>query len=270
MKLLWATDIHLDSASTEIRTLFVQSINQANPDKVLITGDIATGDTIISELKWLHETIDAPLYFVLGNHDYYGSSIATVRSQVSQWVQGLENAYWMDESKYVKLSHTRFLIGDGGWGDARNGDFLETPVRLNDHRQIRELTGLERKVLQRKLQTLGTEAQRRLAIQVEELMKSETVEAIEEIIVATHVPPYPEAAWYMGYSGAVDWIPDFTCKSIGDLLISLASKYTHIQWTVLCGHGHHAGTANMRRNLIVHTGAAEYGTPAIGRVMKID
>ena len=46
MKLLWATDIHLDSASTKSRTAFVNSINQGAADKVLITGDIATGTTI--------------------------------------------------------------------------------------------------------------------------------------------------------------------------------------------------------------------------------
>lgn len=270
MKLLWATDIHLDSASTESRNQFVQSINQADADKVLITGDIATGKTILSELKWLHQTVDAPLYFVLGNHDYYGSSIETVRTQVSQWAQEQKNAFWLDETRYVKLSPTKFLIGDGGWGDARNGDFLKTPVRLNDHRHIKELTGLHRDILQQRLQALGTEAQKRMEAQVNELLNSETPEAIEEIIVATHVPPYPESAWYMGYSGAVDWIPDFTCKSIGDLLLRLATTYTHIQWTVLCGHGHHSGTANMQENLVVYTGAAEYGTPAIDRVLSID
>lgn len=270
MKLLWATDIHLDSASTESRTQFVRGINQANADKVLFTGDIATGKTIISELKWLHQTIDAPLYFVLGNHDYYGSSIETVRSHVSQWTQRQENAYWLDESRYIKLSHTKFLIGDGGWGDARNGDFLNTPIRLNDHRTIKELTGLHRDVLQQRLQQLGCESQKRMKAQVTELLNGPDAESIEEIIVATHVPPFPESAWYMGYSGAVDWIPDFTCKSIGDLLLKLATQYRHIQWTVLCGHGHHAGTAHMRDNLVVYTGAAEYGSPTVEKILTVD
>ena len=53
MKLfLWATDIHLDSASTKSRTA-LNSINQGAVDKVLITGDIATGTTIPTELQWL-------------------------------------------------------------------------------------------------------------------------------------------------------------------------------------------------------------------------
>ena len=270
MKLLWATDIHLDSASTKSRTAFVDSINQDAADKVLITGDIATGTTILTELEWLSQNINAPLYFVLGNHDYYGSSIEIVRKQVSQWSHTQPHTHWLDESGHCRLSETRILIGDGGWGDARNGDFLATPVRLNDHRYIKELTGLERHLLQQKLQRLGSEAQQRLATQLHEVFASPDAVPLTEIIVATHVPPFPESAWYMGYSGAVDWIPDFTCKAIGDLLLEFAAKHSDIQWTVLCGHGHHRGTVNMRDNLIVHTGAAEYGAPRIEKILTVN
>ena len=73
----------------------------------------------------------------------------------------------------------------------------------------------------------------------------------------------------MGYSGAVDWIPDFTCKAIGDLLLILSTAHPHIQWTVLCGHGHHSGTANIRENLTVYTGPAEYGSPDVAMIFEI-
>ena len=85
MKLLWATDIHLDSASNEARTQFVERVNQSDVDAILITGDIATGTTIVEELNWLGSELDATCYFVLGNHDYYGTSIRGVRQEVSQW-----------------------------------------------------------------------------------------------------------------------------------------------------------------------------------------
>ena len=130
--------------------------------------------------------------------------------------------------------------------------------------------GLDRELLQSKLQQLGAEAQNRMETQIRTLLNSPDITSIDEIIVATHVPPYPESAWYMGYSGAVDWIPDFTCKAIGDLLLRCATKHSDVQWTILCGHGHHAGTATIRRNLIVHTGAAEYGAPTIEKVININ
>lgn len=268
MKLLWATDIHLDSASKDARIRFIDSINQRHADVILITGDIATGTTIIDELNWLNSELNTPYYFVLGNHDYYGASIAEVRKQISHWSQTTNQpAVWLDEAKPVQLSETRYLVGDGGWGDARNGDFLQTPVRLNDHRLIEELSGLDRPILQQRLQQLGSTARDRLKNKVDALL--DFTHPIEEVIVATHVPPFPESAWYKGFSGALDWIPDFTCKAIGDLLITFSKSHPDIQWTVLCGHGHHPGTVNMHDNLTVHTGAAEYGRPNLAKMFSV-
>ena len=266
MKLLWATDIHLDCASKEARANFVERINHSHADIILITGDIATGTTIIDELDWLKCKLNTPFYFVLGNHDYYDASITKVREQISKWTQSNQQAFWLDEAQPVQLSERRFLVGDGGWGDARNGDFLQTPIRLNDHRMIQELSGLDRSILQQKLQLLGSESQDRLKGKLEYLFQS--ANHIDEVIIATHVPPFPESAWYMGYSGAIDWIPDFTCKAIGDLLLTLSDRYPDIQWTVLCGHGHHSGTANIRDNLTVYTGAAEYGSPNVAKILQ--
>lgn len=266
MKLVWTTDIHLDSAGTKARNRFLEAINKQDPDKVLITGDIATGTTLIEELEWLEKSIHAPIHFVLGNHDYYESSISHVRSTLRSWLAKHSNSTqlsWLDIEGAIPLTDTCALIGQGGWGDARNGDFLETPIRINDHRLIKELTGLERPILQQKLQQLGTEAALELKRKLESITISKT--DTEEIIVATHVPPFPEAAWYMGYSGAVDWIPDFTCKAIGDVLLSFAALNPAIQCTVLCGHGHHPGIVDMRENLRIHTGPAEYGKPTIAK-----
>ena len=266
MKMVWTTDIHLDSATRDARMDFVNAINQSRADHVLITGDIATGTTLIAELEWLTKAIHAPIHFVLGNHDYYESSIQHVRSTLNTWILNPSNTTtitWLDIENEVPLTDSCILIGQSGWGDARNGDFLQTPIRINDHRLIEELTGLARPLLQHRLQQLGTDEASKLQRKLENITASRT--GIQEIIVATHVPPFPEAAWYMGYSGAVDWIPDFTCKAVGDVLLSFATRYPTIQWTVLCGHGHHAGAVKIRENLTVHTGAAEYGKPAIAQ-----
>ena len=53
-------------------------------------------------------------------------------------------------------------------------------------------------------------------------------------------------------------------------MLEFAAEHSDIQWTVLCGHGHHRGTVNMKDNLIVHTGAAEYGAPRIERTLSVD
>ena len=268
MKLLWCTDIHLDCVNSKTRAQFINEINTSNGDALLITGDIATGSTIVEELTWLSDAISCPIYFVLGNHDYYHSDIQSVRAKVMRLIERTPNLHWLSNMDATSLSARRHLIGHGGWGDARNGDFLATPIRLNDHKLIADLTGHERSILQQKLNTLGREAAEHIHKTATTLLNAES--DVKEVFIATHVPPYPESAWYMGYSGAIDWIPDFTCKSVGDTIMALATKHPNIQWTVLCGHGHHPGVVNMLENLIVHTGKAEYGQPILDRCFSIE
>ncbi len=268
MKMLWATDIHLDSANLQGRSRFINQITSAHADALLITGDIANGETIDTELMWILEQTGLPLYFVLGNHDYYNADIASVRNLIDILTTQHPRLTWLDKAPPVLLGKARYLVGDGGWGDARNGDFLRTSIRINDHRLIRDLTGHSRIDLQKKLHQLGEESAQRLAQKIATLLNDQT--PLQEVVVATHVPPFPESAWYMGYSGAEDWIPDFTCKAVGDLLLQVATEHPQIQWTVLCGHGHHEGRVQMLDNLLVHTGKADYGSPAVERCIQFD
>ncbi len=266
MKMLWATDIHLDSADQQARSKFIDQINTANGDALLITGDIANGQTIRAELSWILEQTSLPLYFVLGNHDYYHADIASVQSAIGGLTALHPKLTWLDKTSAISLCDDRYLIGHSGWGDARNGDFLRTPIRINDHRLIQDLTGHNRSDLQQKLHQLGDDAAQHLAQTISTLFQEQNT--IREVVVATHVPPFPESAWYMGHSGAEDWIPDFTCKAVGDLLLTVATRHPQTQWTVLCGHGHHPGAVQLRDNLIVHTGKADYGHPVVDRCIE--
>ncbi len=48
----------------------------------MISGDIAEATSIELILKEMASTIQKPIYFVLGNHDYYRGSINDLRSTV--------------------------------------------------------------------------------------------------------------------------------------------------------------------------------------------
>lgn len=246
------------------KKLFEQ-IRRSESEGILITGDIATGTTIVTELEWLATNLECPIYFVLGNHDFYHSNFETVYQDVHRVVREYPSLHWLTHHDAITIGASTVLLGVEGWGDASNGDFLATPVRLNDHQLIADLTGFDRPTLQRKLQNLGQQYAKQLQQKVHTVLEKQP--NLKEIVIATHVPPFPESAWYMGYSGAPDWIPDFTCKFIGDLLLKLADTHPDIHWIVLCGHGHHRGSVNMRPNLVVDTGHAEYGTPSIERLI---
>ena len=79
MKLAWGTDIHLNFLESADRKIFYQDIVETKPNAVLISGDIAEAPTVSDILEEMAKHIAKPIYFVLGNHDYYQSSVANVR-----------------------------------------------------------------------------------------------------------------------------------------------------------------------------------------------
>ncbi len=93
MRLAWATDIHLDHASESVRHRFCQSAKE-QADALLVTGDIAESHVLGSALTALAALSERPVYFVLGNHDFYRGSIAATRRQVGYVVgEGLVKGF---------------------------------------------------------------------------------------------------------------------------------------------------------------------------------
>ncbi len=53
------------------------------------------------------------------------------------------------------------------------------------------------------------------------------------------------------------------------MLLDIAAEYPDHTITVLCGHTHGAGDVQIRPNLRVITGGADYGTPIVNRLFNI-
>lgn len=264
MRAVWATDIHLNFLNSEERGYFFSSILDQNPDVVLITGDIAEAPTLEPLLLEMIQSIQRPLYFVLGNHDFYYSSIPQVRTSLQQFCHAHKNLFYLSGNGVVELTKTTALIGHDGWGDGRLGNYVQSPVRLSDNALIQELADLDYGKLIHKLRQLGEEAASAIHAPFREALDS-----YQHIILLTHVPPFREACWYQGRIGGDDWLPFFTCKAVGDVLLEVLTDRPKNQVTVLCGHTHNAGLAQILPNLRVLTGSAEYGAPQVQQLFEI-
>jgi predicted phosphohydrolase len=102
------------------------------PNAVLIGGDIGEAPTFATYLEDVASALNLPIYFVLGNHDYYKGSIAAVRATARSLSQQSQLLTWLPDAGVVRLTEKTSLIGHGGWGDARAGYFLQSGVVLND------------------------------------------------------------------------------------------------------------------------------------------
>lgn len=254
MDILWITDPHLDHLSDQDLEQWLARISSFEGDAVLLTGDIAESNSICGFLRRValcHPTI----WFVLGNHDMYGSTIAETRARVNELCKAQSNLHYLPAQAPIQVSKIASLIGIDGWSDGRAGDFLASEVMLNDYRRIGELKNLERVERFQRLQQLGNEEASGLAASLAQIDTSVT----QRLYVATHVPPFRQACWYQGSNELNEWTPHFTCVAVGEVLQIFAKKYSHIDIQVVCGHTHHSGVIMIEPNLSVHTGSAEYG-----------
>jgi 3',5'-cyclic-AMP phosphodiesterase len=259
MKLGWLTDPHLNCAREFAHHRLAGALAELAPDALLLTGDLHEAPGLLSALDWVAHYARCPVYFVLGNHDFYRcASIPALRAEVSAHCATSDALHYMPDQPFITLVPGTALVGHDGWGDARAGAPLTTPVMLADFHAIPELAGLARPALIAKLQALGDEA----AEQLEGALQAALVDHAH-VIALMHVPPFVHAAWHEGAASNEDWAPFFVCVAAGEALLRVAAAHPTRRITVLCGHTHGAGELWPLPNLHVRTGGAEYGAPAL-------
>jgi Icc-related predicted phosphoesterase len=263
-RLAWLTDIHLNFISPARRQQFYQSVWAVRPDAVLIGGDIGEADSVQDYLWELEDSLAMPIYFVLGNHDFYGGSLLSTRARILDQTARSRYLRWLPPAGVVALSKTTALIGHDGWGDGRLGDGPLSQVLLSDFFVIEELRDLDKLELFHRLNLLGDEA----AEYVRRVLP-QALDSFARVILLTHVPPFQESCWHEGRISNPDFLPHYTCQALGEALVDLMDGRPDRHLTVLCGHTHSSGFAQIRPNLAVRTGVAEYGAPVIQEVFEV-
>ncbi len=94
-RVLWLTDIHLNFLKPVPLEKFYQQIKDAQPDCVLISGDIGEAPRLKYDLQQLESRLPYPIYFVLGNHDYYGASFEDVESLLREITDCSPRLHWL-------------------------------------------------------------------------------------------------------------------------------------------------------------------------------
>jgi 3',5'-cyclic AMP phosphodiesterase CpdA len=264
MRLSWSTDVHLNFLSVAEVDAFGTTIMEQKPDAVLLTGDISEAPAIRRHLEQLQKRVACPLYFVLGNHDFYRGSIESVRKTARELTATEAGPFWLPSRGVVSFGEESALVGVDGWGDGRAGDYANTPINLNDFLLIEDLAGLGREELVARVRAIGDAEAATLRPLLEQACESR-----REVIVATHVPPFREACWHDGQVSNDEWLPWFTCIAVGEVLLAAARAHPECRLTVLCGHTHSAGQVSLADNLSVHTGGADYGSPSVARLLEL-
>lgn len=266
-KLIWLTDIHLDFLDVPQNIVFVNRISQkVNPgDSVVITGDIAEGASTRTFMwAWRKAIADrgGKLYFVLGNHDFYDSSMV----QVQEACRDTLGDCWLPEVKIADLGNgTDCLVGHDGWWDGLYANWFNSRLEMEDYKCIAEFRQCpSRQILFNKINEISQGA----ADHVHKYA-TEAAGIYKKVYIATHVPPFREASVYGGKISNDTWMPHFSSKRMGDAILAVAKANPDTKFVVLCGHSHGGSVCNPSHNVECHTGFAEYRNPSIANTFNL-
>ena len=101
MKLAWLTDIHLNFLRDPDG--FIGFLAESDADAFLVGGDIGEADDVCLHLNGMDNALGRPVYFVLGNHDYYRGSIAGVREKVAALCEACPNLHYLSNEGVIPL-----------------------------------------------------------------------------------------------------------------------------------------------------------------------
>lgn len=158
MNAAWLTDIHLNFLKYNQRQDFLQELSKQAADCFFISGDIGEAESIVPFLEEIESAVKRPVYFVMGNHDFYGGSIQAVRSSVLDLTKRSDKLIWLNKTDFINLTEETALVGHDSWTDGRFGDFRGSAVELNDFRYIKELKLSDRSERLEAMQKLANEA----------------------------------------------------------------------------------------------------------------
>jgi len=243
------------------RNDFYQKIKDADGDTVLITGDIAESHTVIKYIEEMQSCTGKPVYFVLGNHDFYGSGVVKVRRSV-------KSLGYLGSKQIVELGASTALIGVDGWGDCRYGDYENSRLTMSDWWYIDELRkgyGQGPEELKKSIQKLADADARKLKRQVLKAIKNNYT----KIIIATHVPAFEEVCKYAGRKSTPDGLPFFSSKCLGDAVLPIAKKYSRVDFLWLSGHTHSRAHHKPCNNMVVKVAKAAYYCPQIEEIISV-
>ena len=262
--LTWLTDLHLEFCSHRTRNQLYQSINQAAGEIVVITGDLSAGPHRLAQYTELAEQIRKPVYFVLGNHDRYGTTFANAEAVVERVTTLFSHMVRLDGSQVIPLNKSVALVGVDGWADGLGGEGPATKARINDFYQILDFATEPEPQVFRQM--------KERARKYSQALKPSLIKALKQYqttIIATHVPPYEGAAWHEGSPSSPAYQPFFSSPTMGNMIKAAAAEHPEKTVLVLCGHTHSPGIYR-DGNILVLTAGARYGFPDITKTIHLD
>src|SRR5688572_3922745 len=226
MRIGFATDIHLDNPRLQ-KPVNYQGIGRfiaEGMDILLVGGDISNGRDFADHFRPFCEGARIPVYFVLGNHDFWMAPEAKVRETAASF------SGYLDEAGVVELAPKLGLVGRTGWYDTLSGNPFESRIVMNDWDLVERLKGFwaEKHLLSSACRAWAEEETRKAREALTAAAKR-----YPTVLFVTHFPCFAATCWdEFGRpdTGESGWHPWSINTTMGHAILDVAEAFpeTHI------------------------------------------
>jgi predicted phosphohydrolase len=264
MNYAWLTDPHFNFLEESKVIDFLLKLSKLNIDGLFITGDISTGPEIYRHLQLVEKLLQKPVYFILGNHDYYRSSFDKIDRLMEKIKKETSNLHYMTHSEPIKLAPGVGLIGQDGWYDSYWREPLTSLVFVWDWFFITDFricfSNKERLELSR-------ERAFENALQAEISLKK-ALKSYDTVYFLTHFPPWPDFdRWCQLFEKF--WMPYNYSKIMASTLQDVMAQHPTKKLIVLAGHSHDRKVKQIAPNIILKTAEAGHGKCQLGEIFVL-
>lgn len=249
---IWATDIHLNYFTDEYICNFGKALAKEYKAKgLIISGDISLGNKLERNLKTLSSAVQMPIYYVLGNHDYWYSSFSEVDHLTDKL--SADNSLIDLNKSLIKINEDTILIGFTGWYDCRFGK-INSEISMSDWSKISDYKDQDPISVSQKRSSFYSSFKER-ALSLQDL-------GVKNQIIVTHFPPFEKLI-----KGKKDAKPFYGSSDSGNMLLALGNHYNKL--ICLSGHTHSKASYHLN-NLSCYVGEACRGKPSLAGIIDND
>lgn len=280
-KFAWCTDIHLDFIDGpddvgRVVDEFAVPLSELDCDGVIISGDISLAQHICRHLAILDKYVAKPIYFVLGNHDFYGGGFESVRRDVRKVCSDSQFLRYLTGAAAASLTSTTAIVGDDGWYDARHGEAETSPYVMTDWFRIHDYVNAG----SMQVGAWGPRPHMGTVIAVSRGIADAAANRLltaaraaatthERVVIVTHIPPWTKVHRYGGKAATPASHPWYTSAATGKAIEAVAAEFPNVFFEVLCGHTHGAFKARISENIMCSVGGADYGLPVVSAMIGV-
>lgn len=250
--MLWLTDIHAEIRDLTKIDALVTKIKKNPHPYICISGDIGENKLSYQILNLLSKQTDKIIFFVLGNHDYYGFSISEFQKMTDSIYRSHPKIHYLSALQPIEIKKNIGIIGIDNFYDFTGIEDIDPKsITSKDFFKISDFSDLQFSEIRNFLTCYSS-----ICADFLEKKLNAGFAKFDKLILVCHVPITMKEELLKNEYGNKKWEPILSNPHLGQFLEKYMGQRPDKKLRVLSGHTHHKAHVSLLENLNISVGKA--------------